>query len=216
MLYLLDANVLITAHSQYYPIYRVPEFWEWLAHQAGLGLVKVPIETYEEVKDGSTSGEQGLLYGWVQDPHNRSVILLDEEVDQALVSQVVTQGYASDLTDDEIEQLGNDPFLIAYGLASLAEMCVVTLEKSRPSAQRQNRKVTDVCNTLGVTWCDPFMMYHTLGFSTKWRVRTVRCEKLTSGRSFATRARFKPQSSKFLRALPSSPKWANLSEVHRP
>nr|WP_234706678.1 DUF4411 family protein [Ensifer aridi] len=26
--YLLDANVLITAKNQYYPIHRVPEFWD--------------------------------------------------------------------------------------------------------------------------------------------------------------------------------------------
>ena len=34
MLFLLDASVLITANNTYYPIERVPEFWEWLAHQA--------------------------------------------------------------------------------------------------------------------------------------------------------------------------------------
>jgi hypothetical protein len=33
MLYLLDANVLITAHNTYYAIDQVPEFWEWIAHQ---------------------------------------------------------------------------------------------------------------------------------------------------------------------------------------
>jgi Domain of unknown function (DUF4411) len=31
MLYLLDANVLITARNRYYPIDTVPEFWSWLA-----------------------------------------------------------------------------------------------------------------------------------------------------------------------------------------
>ncbi|MCY4508918.1 MAG: DUF4411 family protein [Acidobacteria bacterium] len=30
MLYLLDANVLIDAHRDYYPLGRVPEFWDWL------------------------------------------------------------------------------------------------------------------------------------------------------------------------------------------
>ena len=37
MLHLLDANVLITAHNQYYPIDQVPEFWGWLQHQAASG-----------------------------------------------------------------------------------------------------------------------------------------------------------------------------------
>ena len=30
VLYLLDANVLIDANRDYYPIHRVPEFWDWL------------------------------------------------------------------------------------------------------------------------------------------------------------------------------------------
>ncbi len=30
MLYLLDANVLIDADRDYYPIDRVPEFWDWI------------------------------------------------------------------------------------------------------------------------------------------------------------------------------------------
>lgn len=31
MLYLLDANVLITANNSYYEIGRVDEFWDWLS-----------------------------------------------------------------------------------------------------------------------------------------------------------------------------------------
>ena len=49
MLYLLDANVLIDANRDYYPIGRVPEFWDWLAAMGDLGRVKIPQETYEEI-----------------------------------------------------------------------------------------------------------------------------------------------------------------------
>jgi hypothetical protein len=52
MLYLLDANVLITASNSYYPIDQVPEFWSWLRHQAASGNVKVPLEVMEEVRVG--------------------------------------------------------------------------------------------------------------------------------------------------------------------
>lgn len=52
MLYLLDANVLIDANRDYYPIGRIPEFWEWLVEMGSENQVKVPIEVYEEVKDG--------------------------------------------------------------------------------------------------------------------------------------------------------------------
>ena len=37
MRYLLDANVLIDADRDYYPLGRVPEFWDWLLHQSEHG-----------------------------------------------------------------------------------------------------------------------------------------------------------------------------------
>jgi len=36
VLYLLDACVLIDANRDYYPIARVPEFWEWLLEMGRL------------------------------------------------------------------------------------------------------------------------------------------------------------------------------------
>ena len=49
MLCLLDANVLIDANRDYYPIERVPEFWDWLVEMGELGRVKIPLEIYEEI-----------------------------------------------------------------------------------------------------------------------------------------------------------------------
>ena len=40
LLYLLDANVLIDADRDYYPIDRVPEFWNRLAVMAELGQIR--------------------------------------------------------------------------------------------------------------------------------------------------------------------------------
>ena len=68
MLYLLDANVLITAHTLYYPVDAVPEFWSWISHKGSNGELKIPIENYEEVQDGSTDAERDLLYGWISSP----------------------------------------------------------------------------------------------------------------------------------------------------
>ncbi len=59
MLYLLDANILITAANTYYPIGRVPEFWSWVQHQAETGLVKIPVEMYEEVLEGRKEDDEG-------------------------------------------------------------------------------------------------------------------------------------------------------------
>jgi hypothetical protein len=39
-LHLLDADVLIRAHEDYYPVDRVAPFWAWLLQQAVDGSVK--------------------------------------------------------------------------------------------------------------------------------------------------------------------------------
>jgi hypothetical protein len=169
MLYLIDANVLITAHNLYYPVNGVPEFWAWLSFRAGAGDIKMPLEVFEEVKDGGTDEERDLLYGWISDEENKAALVLEEDVDAALVASVVDNGYANDLSDQEVEQIGRDPFLIAYALAAPAERCVVTTEVSSPKKTRQNRKIPDVCGSLGVSCCDTFTMLRALGFSTGWR-----------------------------------------------
>lgn len=169
MLYLLDANVLITAHNLYYPINGVPEFWSWLAHKGNIGDIKIPYEIFEEIKDGGTDDAVDLLFAWIKEPATKAAMLLKEEADPALVAQVINSGYAPDLADDEIEQIGRDPFLIAYALASPADRCVVTTEASKPTRRRQNRHIPDVCATMGVSCCDTFTMLKALGFSTAWK-----------------------------------------------
>lgn len=167
MLYLLDANVLITANSAYYPIDQVPEFWGWMHHQASSDQIKIPREILEEIRAGRKDDDQ--LLDWISSPEIETALLLDEVVDAALVQQVVTQGYAADLSDVEIEKIGRDPFLIAYALAQPTDRTIVTTEVSRPSALRANRKVPDVCQVLGVPSCGPFSLNKVLGFRTGWQ-----------------------------------------------
>jgi uncharacterized protein DUF4411 len=167
VLFLLDANVLITANSTYYPLDQVPEFWSWVHHQAESNRLKIPREIMEEIKAGRKDDDP--LLDWICIPDIESALLLDELVDVALVQHVVSTGYAADLSDDEVEKIGRDPFLIAYALADPAERTVVTTEVSRPSAQRANRKVPDVCQNLGAINCGPFALNRALGFRTGWR-----------------------------------------------
>jgi hypothetical protein len=172
MIYLLDANVLITAHTSYYPVDTVPEFWAWLAHHCAAGTIKMPIDTFEEESDGGANQGRNLLYNWIQDDANKTALLLPGEADPVLVRRVVSEGYAPDLTDDEVEGLRRDPFLIAHALAVPADRCVVTTEVSKPSKTRQNRKVPDVCATVGVRCCDTFTLLRALRFSTDWQRRS--------------------------------------------
>jgi hypothetical protein len=168
MLYLLDANVLIAANSSYYPIDQVPEFWSWVHHQATSNQIKIPREIMEEIKAGHKDDD--LLLDWLNDADIGAALLFDEVVDATLVQHVVTNGYAPDLHDDEVEKIGRDPFLIAYALADSANRTVVTTEVSRPSTQRANRKVPDVCQSIGVASCGPFALNRALGFRTGWNI----------------------------------------------
>lgn len=163
MLYLLDANVLITANNLYYALDRVPEFWEWLVHVASRGSAKLPVEIYEEIKDGNDA-----LAVWLRDQTNKEALLLDEEVAPAVVARVIDQGYAADLNDIEVEKIGRDPFLIAYALAGQGR-CVVTTEVSKPTAIRANRRIPDVCVGFGVTCIDTFAFLKALNFTTAWQ-----------------------------------------------
>ena len=165
MQYLFDANVLITASNLYYPLDAVPEFWAWINHQATGGRIKLPVEVLEEVLAGSKKEDPLLNFMTTR----KDVLLLKEKVDPALVNKVVIEGYATDLTDDELIEIGQDPFLIAYTLAKPAERCVVTVEVSSPAKKSQNRKIPDVCSTFGVNCQNPFQVYRSLGFSTAWK-----------------------------------------------
>ena len=164
MLYLLDANVLIDANRDYYPIDRVPEFWDWLITMGERGRVKIPLEIYVEVTDGNDA-----VAIWLED--SKSVLLLNEDVREELVTLAMEEGYASDLSDEEIEKLGRDPFLIAYALADPGQRCVISTESSRPSRIRANRHVPDVCRGLKVPCSNTFELIRALDFRTGWSAR---------------------------------------------
>jgi hypothetical protein len=109
------------------------------------------------------------LFAWITKKEIKASLLLQEDVNPVHVAQCTSVGYVPDLTDDELLQLGRDPFLIAYAMASASDRCVVTNEASAPRKQRQNRRVPDVCLTMGVECCDTFKMLKALGFKTGWK-----------------------------------------------
>jgi len=160
LLYLLDANVLIRAHEDYYPIDRVPQFWNWLLVVADAGQVKMPFEIHNEI-----AISKGLLRDWICETDTKRKLILDEEVSPSLLNRVLSVGYAPDLNDSELEMIGQDPFLVSYALAD-SERVVVTKEVSKPSKCRANRKVPDVCNSVNVPWMKDFEFFRALNFNT--------------------------------------------------
>lgn len=165
-MYLIDANVLIRAHGDFYPIDRVPQFWDWLIEQGRRGSIKIPPEIYDEI----TAGDDALAK-WSNDPDVKAALLLDETPDPLLVQQVVAQGYEGDdpmFTDVDLDKIGRDAFLVAYALAGSGRV-VVTKEVSAPKKRRGNRKIPDVCTDCGVNWTTDFEMYRLLNFNLSGR-----------------------------------------------
>ena len=158
MLYLLDANVLIRAHEDYYPLDRIPQFWDWLTAQASAGRVKMPLEIHDEIATGT-----GVLKDWITSRHVKNELILPEEVDSTLLNHVLNTAYGPNLTDQEHEQVGRDPFLVAYGLMG-KDRVIVTKEVPKPSKSRGNRKVPDACDSVEVPWTPDFKFYRDLDF----------------------------------------------------
>lgn len=158
MLYLLDSNVLIRAHEDYYPLDRVGPFWDWLIEQAEAGHAKMPFEIHDEISQG-----QGPLHDWIVEEAVKEALILEEEVDQAIFNRVLDEAYAPDLTDVELDEAGRDPFLIAYALMA-DERAVVTKEISKPTQIRGRRKVPDACDILEIPWMTDFGFYKELDF----------------------------------------------------
>lgn len=170
MIYLLDANTLIDAKRDYFEFERVPEFWEWLQHHGGIGNVKIPIEIYEEFEETkNANGDRDALAEWASDEEVRMALLFREDVDPRIVSSVITQGYCQSPTDQEIEKMGRDPFLIAHALRDVSNRMIVTTEVSKPTRQRANRQVPDVCRDLGVRCINTFQLLRELDFKTGWK-----------------------------------------------
>lgn len=157
-LYLMDANVVIRANADYYPLDRLPPFWAWLLSMAEAGRVAMPVEIFEEV-----CNSPDILGQWLRRTEVRRAIVLNEPTNRAAVQRVIAEGYAPDLNDVELLSLTRDPFLVAAALGGPGRV-VATREVSKPKKQRANRKIPDVCAALKLECIGDFELWRRLNF----------------------------------------------------
>ena len=169
MLYLIDASCLIYLKNTFYPINDVPEFWEWLEHLGNQGIVKIPVEIYEEITDSSSD----QLATWAKQAEIKSALEFAEEADVALVQHATDIGYAPDMNDVELEEVGRDPFLISYALVDVSRRFIVTNEVSKPGKKRHRTHIPNACMKLNVKWRTTVEFLHELQFNTSWREHLV-------------------------------------------
>lgn len=159
MVYLADTNVFIQAKNYYYGFDIVPQFWDWLLEVAEQGKLKIPPEIIAELLAGSTQDE---LTRWIT--ANRDVLEFTQPLSRQHLNRVWKTGYAANLSAGEENKIGNDAFLIAHAYFDKQKLRIVTMESSRPRATRANRKIPDVCATLGITCINTFKLIRELKF----------------------------------------------------
>lgn len=152
MLYLLDADTLITGGRDAYPLGAFRPLWDWLVAEGEAGRVKIPREQYDEIVVG-----RGNLVDWLKTEDVKHALILGEDADIAPVGHVIHEGYGG-LDETGLEAVGRDPFLAAYALAAAGQRTVVTFEVSKPSRRGARRKLPDICADLGVPSCRLFDM----------------------------------------------------------
>ena len=161
-MYLIDANVLITAKNLYYPLDRIPQFWEWLIEMGEADQVKIPREIHDEISE-----RDNPLGDWARESITKDALLLNEDPDPSVIQRVLQNGYQGDhpdFTDSELDKIGRDAFIVSYGLVDTSRI-VVTKEVSSPKKRMGNRKIPDACNSCGVNWCSDWDMYRDLDFN---------------------------------------------------
>jgi len=159
-LYLLDATFIITATDIHYPIRRFPEYWRWIAIQSQLGNLAIPTEILDEITPYDVE-----LKAWMKG--NCHSLALEELVDRNTLSHVFSHGYEVEMNEMNLQETGNDPFLIAYALRDPKHRVVVTYETSKPSMVGVNRKIPDVCKYLGIDCIPPYQLLDILELSSK-------------------------------------------------
>lgn len=163
-LYLLDANIFITAHHSYYALNMCPGFWNCLIHYYNSGRIL----SIDRVRD-ELVGYGDELSGWVQNaPLGLFVPSLQEPVTNSY-REVMSWVYANDQfslqAKDEFSR-GADGWVVAYARAHSA--IVVTLEAYQQNVRRRV-PIPNVCDQFDVPRMNTFEMLRELGVRFDWR-----------------------------------------------
>lgn len=158
--FLLDANVLITAHRSYYAFDLCPGFWGSLKAGHGTGRIFSTNRVLAELQQGADA-----LAAWV-DAELPDEFFLDDSVAEVaaefapMIASVASKNYfpaaqAKFATDA-------DGWLIAT--AKQKGHCLVTHE-ARQEGARARVPIPTICEQFGVSYCNTFEMLRELSCS---------------------------------------------------
>ncbi|MEH0147326.1 DUF4411 family protein [Corynebacterium sp. Q4381] len=161
-MYLLDANVLISAAERNYPPDVVPGFWDQLLDAVANGEVKIPEAVYREV----TTLEDKWLTGWLKNnvDQRRGDVLYENLAQARMLARVAdwvtdpARPYASRHVNNFLRHA--DPRLIAAAATEAA--VVVTYEERVADPNSTKVKIPNVADEFGVACVLPMEMFRSL------------------------------------------------------
>lgn len=159
MTYLLDTNIFITAKNEL-PMDVYPSFWQALSELAAKGDFRSIKKVEDEIRKGKDE-----LVDWI-DNNLPNDFFITESADTLSALSTVSQwtnlnNVYSQAAKNEFISVA-DSWIVAEGLSQ--SITVVTYEKPDPSCKKRV-KIPDVCNAVGVKYCDLNDAFRALGIT---------------------------------------------------
>lgn len=157
-MYLIDANVLMTAADTHYPEDVVPGFWRQILDLFNSGEAKIPQSVYDEL----IAYQQKWLFQWVKDNVETHDHVLAEDLDQILnlakVTEWVTNRRKPEYRIHHRDRFlaGADPKIIAAAMSEGAQ--IVTYEKAASDPNNRKVKIPEVAAEFNVACISPIEM----------------------------------------------------------
>lgn len=166
--YLLDSNVFIAAHRNFYAHDIVPSFWQWLDEDAAEKVFIIDKVNNELQKD------EDFLSSWIKNflsrnPENLIKTSSDQEIidnySKVIHHLSVCGFYKPESFSQWFEADKADPFLIAT--AMVKDLQIVTLERRHPDLNikiptKREPKIPDVADALRVDCIDLYEFMRSL------------------------------------------------------
>lgn len=163
--YLIDANVFMEAHRRYYAFTVCPGFWDCVAWQYKRGILSSIDRVKQEIEDGKDA-----LSHWTKRtcPAGFFAATTDRKVAARyghVIAWVQSQTRYKPEAQAEFARTA-DGWLAAY--AKEYGLVVVTQEVSAPES-RNEVKLPDVCDAIGVAYLNTFEMLASVKARFTWK-----------------------------------------------
>ncbi len=163
-LYLLDANILITAARDFYNFDFGNNFWDFLVRKAKDNRIKSIDKVYDEI-----IGVNDRLKEWVKTDFSEhfldttEVEVLNNHSELMKWAEKQKGKYSQNAIDTFIKESNADPWLIAYAMKNKQKIAIVTFERKNDGIKRRI-PIPNVCEEFGIKYCDLYRMLKDLKF----------------------------------------------------